>query len=228
MPMKCLWKEGRKTQLSTLKISLQLAPFSLKSLSGQVFDPVALFLGAILDKHILKGQLLNWWCLILIFFFFWWGKRREKQIDMRKEKGTEKKGKNIISRIFWLSCWKMSSLQPALVSDLREKLWQRAGSSHRVYHGIQARNFLGRQMRWQEEAQEITCGWRGAHNVGLAMGTPGSQRLPCAKSITPVKEGMSLGHRSWPSGWTVPHPEVPSPKPCACLYRGFLLLLLQC
>lgn len=47
-------------QLSTLKIPLQLAAFSLKSLQGQVFDPTALLLGAFLDKNILKGQLLNW------------------------------------------------------------------------------------------------------------------------------------------------------------------------
>lgn len=35
---------------------------------------------------------------------FWRGKGREKQTDMREEKGREKKGKNIICRRLWLSC----------------------------------------------------------------------------------------------------------------------------
>lgn len=97
----------------------------------------------------------------------------------------------------------MSSLQPALVSDLRGKLWQRAGSSQRVYHGIQARHRLGRQTRWQEEAQEWTCGWRGAHNSG----DPCTQPLACAIGH-PSKGGDVTGtsvstrrQRTHPRSW---------------------------
>lgn len=160
-------------------------------------SPVALshFGQGYIEKAVIKLVKLDY----LFFFNFWWVKWRQKHIDTWKEKGTEKKGKNIISISLWLSCWKMSSLQPALVSDLRGKLWQRAGSSQRVYHGIRARHFLGRQMRCQEEEQAMIWGQRGACSVGLPQQEGDVTRRP------------GLPWRLDPSSSEVPAPEPRAP-----------------